>query len=75
MALTTNSLRVSVPVLSQQITSTMAASFNDDSRVSRTPFIASVLAPSAAARVNVAGSATGTADSSAVRTSKGSVRR
>jgi hypothetical protein len=69
IALTTNSFWVSVPVLSQQITSTMAASFSEDSRVSSTPFKASVRAPKAAASVNVAGRATGTADSNAVRTS------
>ncbi len=41
-----------------------------DSRVSKTPFSAIVFAPKAAANVNVAGRATGTADSSAVSTSR-----
>ena len=49
IALTTNSFWVSVPVLSQQTTSTMAASFSEDSRVSRTPLNASVFAPNALA--------------------------
>jgi hypothetical protein len=58
-----------VPVLSQQRTSIIAAFLSDDNRVSNTPFIASVLAPNAAANVNVAGNATGTAESNTVKTS------
>jgi len=61
------SFNVSVPVLSEHSTSIVAASCNADSRVSNTPLAASVLAPSAAAKVNVAGNATGTADNKELR--------
>ncbi len=67
-AATASSFAVSVPVLSAQSTSIVAASCKVESRVSSTPFFASDWAPSAAASVNVAGNATGTAESSAVST-------
>ena len=66
---TSNSLRVSVPVLSAHRTSMAAASCTADSRVSRTPRRASVWAPNAADSVNVAGSAAGIVASSTVRPS------
>ena len=47
----------------------IAASCSAERRVKSTPLRASAFAPKVAARVNVAGSATGTADNSAVRTS------
>ena len=56
-----SSLRVKVPVLSEHKTSIVAASSTADSRVGRTPSFARDRAPSAAARVNVAGNATGMA--------------
>jgi hypothetical protein len=58
---TESSLRVSVPVLSEHKTSIVAASSTAESRVGRTPRFARARAPSAVARVNVAGNATGIA--------------
>src|SRR5208282_5254154 len=68
IAVTVNSLRVNVPVLSEQRTSSVAASSTADNRVGRTPRRASALAPTAAASVNVAGSAIGMDARTAVRT-------
>ena len=56
---TVSALRVSVPVLSAHKTPIDAASSTAESRVGSTPCLASARAPSAAARVKVAGSATG----------------
>ena len=67
-AVTANSLRVNVPVLSEQRTSSVAASSTADNRVGSTPRRANALAPIAAASVNVAGSATGIDARTAVRT-------
>src|SRR5665213_4455941 len=50
---------VSVPVLSAHKTSVVPASSTAESRVGRTPRFAKARAPSAAARLKVAGSATG----------------
>ena len=58
---TESSLRVSVPVLSEHKTSIVAASSTAESRVGRTPSFARARAPSAVARVKVAGNATGIA--------------
>jgi hypothetical protein len=76
---TVNALRVSVPVLSAHKTLIDAASSTAERRVGRTPCFAKARAPSAAARVKVAGSATGIDASTAVRTrgmtsSSGSLR-
>ena len=68
MAVTASSLRVNVPVLSEQRTSSVAASSTADNRVGSTPKRARAFAPSAAASVNVAGSATGMDARTAVRT-------
>ena len=68
-SVTVSSLRVSVPVLSAHSTSIVAASSTAERRVGSTPSRARARAPSAAARVNVAGSATGIEASTAVRTS------
>ena len=57
---------VNVPVLSAQRTSMLAASSTAESRVGRTPLLASARAPSAVARVKVAGNATGMAARMAV---------
>jgi hypothetical protein len=59
VAATASSFRVSVPVLSAQRTSMLAASSTADRRVGRTSTRARSRAPTAAARVNVAGRATG----------------
>ena len=56
---TVSSLRVRVPVLSEHNTSIDAASSTAESRVGNTPCLARARAPIAAARVNVAGNATG----------------
>ena len=69
IAVTSSSLRVSVPVLSAQRTSIDAASSTALKRVSRTPIPASERAPIALASVNVAGRATGIEARTAVRTS------
>src|ERR1700683_3825024 len=66
--LTDSSLRVSVPVLSAHKTSIDADSSTAERRVGRTPSFASARAPNAAARVNVAGNATGIEASTPVRT-------
>ena len=67
---TDNSLRVKVPVLSEQSTSMVAASSTAERRVDSTPVFARDLAPSAVASVNVAGKATGMAASTAVSKSE-----
>ena len=66
---TDSSLRVSVPVLSTHKTSIVAASSTADRRVGSTPRFANTCAPTAAARVKVAGSATGIEARIAVSTS------
>jgi hypothetical protein len=58
---TESSLRVRVPVLSEHSTSMVAASSTAERRVGSTPNFARERAPSAAARVKVAGNATGIA--------------
>ena len=65
---TFSSLRVSVPVLSAHRTSMDAASSTAERRVGRTPWRARDRAPTAAARVKVAGSATGIEARTAVST-------
>ena len=65
---TVSALRVSVPVLSAHRTSIDAASSTAERRVGRTPSFANARAPSAAASVKVAGSATGIDARTAVRT-------
>ena len=65
---TVSALRVSVPVLSAHKTFIDAASSTAERRVGRTPSFAKARAPSAAASVKVAGSATGIDASTAVRT-------
>src|ERR1700722_14295402 len=65
---TVNALSVSVPVLSAHRTSMLAASSTAERRVGRTPNFANARAPSAPARVKVAGSATGIDANTAVRT-------
>ena len=67
--MTFSSLFVNVPVLSAHRTSIAAASSTADNRVDKTPTFASAWAPTAAAKVNVAGSATGIDASTAVSTS------
>ncbi len=69
-SVTARALRVSVPVLSAHSTSIVAASSTADSRVGSTSWRASARAPSAAASVKVAGSATGIDASTAVSTSR-----
>ena len=68
MAVTLSSFSVSVPVLSAHRTSMLAASSTAESRVGRTPSWARARAPIAAARVKVAGSATGIDARTAVST-------
>jgi hypothetical protein len=65
---TVSAFWVSVPVLSAHKTSIVAASSTAERRVGRTPRFAKTLAPSADARVKVAGSATGIDARTAVRT-------
>ena len=65
---TVSALWVSVPVLSAHKISIVAASSTAERRVGRTPRFAKARAPSAAARVKVAGSATGIDARTAVRT-------
>ena len=66
-AATVSSLLVNVPVLSTHSTFTEAASSTADNRVGRTPHFPSVCAPITVAKVNVAGSATGTDARIAIR--------
>ena len=65
---TVSAFWVSVPVLSEHKTSIVAASSTAERRVGRTPSFANARAPSADARVKVAGSATGIDARTAVRT-------
>jgi hypothetical protein len=60
--MTASSLRVRVPVLSEQRTSIPAASSTAERRVDRTPLLARERAPTAAAKVNIDGNATGIED-------------
>ena len=66
---TVSAFWVSVPVLSTHKTSVVPASSTAERRVGRTPILANARAPSAAARVKVAGRATGIDARTAVRTS------
>ncbi len=70
--LTVASLRVSVPVLSLHNTVIEAMSCSALSRVTNTPNLDNSTDPSAAAKVNVAGSATGM-DASRMVSTSGSV--
>src|SRR5476649_497806 len=67
--MTASSLRVRVPVLSEQRTSIPAASSTAERRVDRTPLLARDRAPTAAAKVNIDGKATGIDDRIATRRS------
>ena len=67
-AVTVSAFWVSVPVLSAHKTSVVPASSTAERRVGRTPSFAKARAPSAAARVKVAGSATGIDARIAVKT-------
>ncbi len=66
--ITASSLRVSVPVLSEHRMSTPAASSTAERLVGSTPWAASERAPTAAASVNIDGSATGIEERSPTKT-------
>jgi allophanate hydrolase subunit 1 len=69
MVITASSLRVSVPVLSEQRISILPASSTAERLVGKTPRRANARAPTAAASVNIEGKATGIDERTATRMS------